>query len=187
MKVIAEVSAYGRVLMNRGINFTACLMWYGNGQRTQVYNFLKVATEDVLEAYVKDIEEGNHNDPLEILIDEREKRQRSVYLNAVLLSLEVSQFVGFHSQFGLPYLHERHKIPSGDNRCRFLLLHTATGVLLNTYSVKSSLSKFCNAIDLNLHVTPSMLRAAYASFMFRSMRMQLKALKAARHRILKRS
>ena len=116
--------------MKLGIKFTTWLMCYRNGQRTQVCTFLRVPTEDVLQAYTKDIEEGNRNQSFEILIDGRKKRQRSVYLNAVLLSPEFFKFVEFHSHFVLPCLYERHKVLSGDNRRRFFLLHTATGAVL---------------------------------------------------------
>ncbi len=164
MEIVEDLFSNSRLLMKWCINFLAALMWHGNGQRTQVFTFLKAPTEDQLESFCCSSGEQS-GVPFQILIDEREKRQRNIHLNSIMVTPSIFNFIEFHTRYVLRHLHKKFDIPPGDVRRKFLLLHSSTGYLMKTNNIRASLSSFCNSIDDSLHVTPTMLRAAYASFM----------------------
>ena len=100
-------------------------------------------------------------------ISEREKRPRDVIIGGVLFNPVVWRFVDFHVNSVLPFLYKKFTIPISDNRRQALLLHTLTGQKIKTHSVRKSLKRFCKVLDEELYVTPTTLRASYASYMVR--------------------
>ena len=98
-------------------------------------------------------------------IHEKEKRPRDIIMGSVLFNSAVAPFVEFHAKHVLPYLHKKFAISVGDSRRQYLLIHTISGKRIRTYSVRKSLRRFCQAIDDEIHVTPTMIRASYASYM----------------------
>ena len=154
-----------RILSKWSINFLAMLLMYGNGQRTQVYTFLKVPEDGYITEFKQLSRKERKCTPFTIDIDEEEKTNRDLILGSVLFNSVVWRFVEFHVQLVLPYLYKKFEIRVGDSRRRTLLLHTVNGKKLTGYSIRRSLRRFCQSVDHELHVTPTVLRASYASYM----------------------
>ena len=149
------------------LNFLILLLPHANGQRTQVYTSLKKPNEDELDDFASRLTDGREKLVLQLTIDEPEKRQRDVFLRTILLPSKVFKYVELQTVYVLPLLHKRFGIGSGDARHDALLLHTATGQKINTNNIRSSLHRFCSTIDAQLHITPTNLRASYATYMVR--------------------
>ena len=163
--LIEDLFSDNRLLSKWGLNMLALLMMYGNGQRTQVYTLLKVPDSDYLTEFLQLSKKERNLKPFMLDIEGCEKRQRDIILSSVLFCSTVSRYIGFHVCHVLPYLYKKFNIPVGDIRRQYFFLHTIKGSQLSTYSVRKSIRRFCKSIDNEIHVTPTVLRASYASYM----------------------
>lgn len=163
---VAEDLLKGKTLRQKwGINMTMLLLWFGQGQRNQVYCSMEAPPVNALEHF-KNMKGGTKaKEPLEIALTRREKTKRSNTLPNILYDPIILPFLIFHVKYVLRYLRKEHEIPTGDKRRDLLLLHTENGRMLKEKQILRSLKSWIAEVDKDLHLTVMDVRAAYASFM----------------------
>jgi hypothetical protein len=140
------------------IHFLMYLMFSAHGQRTQVYRYLLVPSNEQLESWTE------HQISLAVQWD---KIPRSLECPGVVLPGKARDFVSFHvlviRQVLLEKLGRDNFIDDHDA----LLLNTRYGRPLMTSEIGSTLRLFLTRHDPELRtVTPTTLRYSYASIMF---------------------
>ena len=100
------------------------MLFFGNGQRTQVYTFLKAPDLAELELFEKERDGVRAESVLEIIINEKEKRPRDLLLPSLMLDPLLYPVVKFQVEFFLPYLYEKHSIPRHHHLRAYLILHS---------------------------------------------------------------
>ena len=146
------------------LNFTAMLLLFGNGQRNQVYTFLKAPSLSDLDE-IENEEKGSFGTvPLKLQVSEHEKRPRDAGLASILYSPEVCTVMRFHVSFVLPHLHKRHTVQDGGPASKLLLLDTRNGRPVTSDQIRKTLTAFIRFKDPESRVTPMDLRAAYATY-----------------------
>lgn len=149
------------------LNFVALFLMYGNGQRNQVYTCLAVPHRTKLQDFRSVHGGAKANTPLTVEIIGKEKTKRNFVIPDLLMDPCVFPFVSFHVNYVLPFMYRKHDIAEGDPGRKYLLLNTKTGKRLSSEQIRSSLRAFIKKLDMNQHITPMDLRAAYASLMVR--------------------
>lgn len=155
------------LLLKWNVNFLALLLLFGNGQRNQVYTFLKCPT--VAEMILFRTEHGGSkaSAPLKIHIHEDEKRIRDSRMPFIMLDPVVFEEVNFHVRFVQPFLVRKYKIPIDSADATKLMLDTRNGHSISSDNVRKSLSTWIRAVDPELNITPMDLRSSYATIMIR--------------------
>jgi len=149
------------------LNFLALLIVYGNGQRNQVYTFLKCPDVSYLESFTTALSEGQVHEPLKVYIHAREKRARDSRLPFIMLDPETAPFVSFHVQFAQPLLLDRYNRERGTVDAQKLLLDTRNGCPLSSSNIRHSFKRWVRNIDAELSITPMDIRSGYATMMIR--------------------
>ena len=156
-----------KLLMKWNINFVALLLMFGNGQRNQVYTFLKCPSISDVLLFEREHGGSKASVPLKISIHEDEKRVRDSRLPFIMLDPIVYPYIRLHALFVQPFLLEKHQIKSGTKDSEKLLLDTRSGKPFTSDNVRYTLSSWIRNIDNNVHITPMDLRASYATIMIR--------------------
>ncbi len=168
MSDFKQLTAKNKWFVNKWcVNFLCMLIFYGGGQRPQVFTLMEAPAISALSEMAETAREHQYFE-LKVSL---EKRVRSVELPNVLLPSKILRYVLFHVRHVLPYLRAQFKIAPSDARARYLLLHTRSGDVLDSANVTASLRKFLTRYDPNLaKVTTMTIRCCFASLMLRRFR-----------------
>lgn len=150
-----------------GMNFLSLLIFFGNGQRPQVYAGLKAPDLESLKDFDKDHGGFESNSPLEVEIHEAEKKPRDLLLPMILFDPVIFTYVLFHVEYVLPVLRTKFHIEASHAASAYLLLNTRTGKKLTSHNVRRTIQKWVNDQDPELHISAMDIRASYATFMVR--------------------
>ena len=173
------------------LNFLACLLLYGNGQRNQVYTALESPSLAELDEFKKMQGGSSAKVPLKIRIRDSEKRPRDCRLPFVMFDPKIFNLVHFHVEFIRPYVlnkvyedgkeAERERLEAMGQTdmseiddalfvkdAKELLLDTRNANPVYSDSIRKSLARWTAAKDPELRVTPMSLRAFIATYHIRS-------------------
>ncbi len=145
----------------------ALLLVYGNGQRNQVYTFLKAPSRADMLVFRQTPSNKRGTEPLRLHIHEDEKRYRDARMPFIMLDPIVFDYVDFHVQFVRPFLLRKYCVDETTNDSAKLLLDTRNGRPLSSNSVRSTLGSWIRALNPELNITPMDLRSSYATIMMR--------------------
>ena len=155
------------LLLKWTLNFVVLLLLFGNGQRPQVYTFLKCPTVIELEIFQTQKGGSEARVPLQLMIHEDEKRSRDSRMPYVLLDPKTFDFVHFHVMFVHNFILQRHEVPIGSVGSEKLLLDTRNGRPMASGHIRTACRPFSNKMDPELYLNPMDIRSSYATIMIR--------------------
>jgi hypothetical protein len=155
------------------INFVGILVFYGAGQRPQVYAQLQ-EPEDIVETIRRWTADKRIT-----LAPLLEKRPRQTGYSKVSFPIRTLDLFAFHLQVVKPAIQagiaseteterrarwQRERDEDVENP---ILLHTKTAEAYTAYQVRTTLQRFVMSIDTELeHVTPSVVRSSFATWQY---------------------
>jgi len=151
-----------------GLNFIALLVFFGNGQRNQVYRMLRAPILPDLLVFERENERENENVPLKLDLVESstEKVPRDVRIPYIMFDNVILPCLRFHVEVVLPVLHQK-AVENNAIVTQHLLLHTKKGTKLSSMSVRYAVTSFVHGINPELHLTPKDIRASFSTYMIR--------------------
>lgn len=150
------------------LNLLGMLLFFGNGQRNQVYRKLKAPFLADLQIALREREENRDKTPLKLELVESasEKVPRNALLPYIMFDRIITKYLLFHVDVVRPVLLE--KAEAGNfPRTDFLVLHSRTGTPLSSQSVKNACVTFVNRLNAEIRITPKDLRASFTTYMVR--------------------
>lgn len=167
-KKFESVMLNRKELVNKwNMNFIALLLVFGNGQRNQVYTFLKCPKQTELIHFEESKGGSQSKEALKIPIHEDEKRPRDSRMPFLMVDPTVFPYVKFHATFFLPFLLSKYRIDKRLKDSEKLILDTRNGKAVNSDNIRSTLSSWVNFVAPGNNITPMDLRSSYATIMVR--------------------
>ena len=151
-----------------GLNFTAMLVFFGNGQRNQVFRLLNAPLLPDLLTFERENEENDRHAPIKMDLIETavEKVPRDIRIPYIMFDNVILPFLKFHVEFVRPILLER-ALENGNRKTNYLLLHTKLGKKLTSQNIRYAIVTFVKRMNPDAHLTPKDIRASFSTYMIR--------------------
>lgn len=144
------------------------MVFFGNGQRNQLYRLLKSPLIVDLQLCRREEEEYVDNGPVTMNLIENchEKVVRDKRIPEIMFDKAILQFLTFQVEVVRQILLERAR-ELKNPVTNHLLLHTKEGTRLSSPNIRFAVIKFVKYIKPEVHYTPKDIRAGFSSYIIR--------------------